>query len=308
MKKTTAGIHHITAIVGNPQENVDFYADVLGLRLVKKTVNFDDPGTYHLYFGNEGGQPGTIITFFPWDGAQKGRIGSGQVGTTTFVAPEESLNFWEKRLANFSVKVSKETRFNEEFIQFKDPHGLHLEIVARKEGANSKWDKNSISPDKAIKGFGGAVLNTATPYKTANLLEHVMGMEKVGQEAEYLRFQSYGNLGNILDINLAASPRGIMGVGTVHHIAFRASDFNDHKEWQTHLDEIGFYPTDVKDRDYFEAIYFREQGGLLFEIATDPPGFTRDESFTELGEELKLPKWLESKRSQIEDLLTPFEN
>ncbi|OYD09957.1 ring-cleaving dioxygenase [Paludifilum halophilum] len=306
MKKATAGIHHITAIVGDPQENVDFYTSVLGLRLIKKTVNFDDPGTYHLYFGNEGGQPGTIMTFFPWAGAPRGRIGAGQVGVTTFVVPQYALNFWEKRLLKFNVSVKRETRFGEEFLQFEDPHGLHLEIVAREEGPKSEWEFDSVTPDVAIKGFGGAGLLTAAPYKTADLLENVMGMEKVGQEENYLRFRSHGDLGNVIDIQLKASPRGEMGAGTVHHIAFRAKDFDDHKEWQKHVAENGYFPTDVKDRDYFHAIYFREHGGLLFEIATDPPGFTRDEPFEALGKNLKLPKWLETYRSRIEDVLTPI--
>ncbi|MFD2924556.1 ring-cleaving dioxygenase [Halobacillus naozhouensis] len=306
MTKATAGIHHITAIVGDPQENVDFYAVVLGLRLVKKTVNFDDPGTYHLYFGNEKGQPGTIMTFFPWAGARNGRIGTGQVGTTTFVVPENTLGFWEERLLTFNVSVRKETRFGEEFLQFNDPHGLHLEIVAREEGPNSKWEDGSVTAGFAIKGFGGAILNTAAPYKTADLLENVMGMEKVGQQDDYLRFRSYADLGNVVDIQLTASTRGEMGAGTVHHIAFRAEDFEDHKEWQSHIAHQGYFPTDVKDRDYFNAIYFREHGGILFEIATDPPGFTRDETFDALGEELKLPQWLETHRTRIEEVLTPI--
>ncbi|SDI32069.1 ring-cleaving dioxygenase [Alteribacillus bidgolensis] len=306
MSKAAAGIHHITAIAGDPQENVDFYAGVLGLRLVKKTVNFDDPGTYHLYFGNERGEPGTIMTFFPWAGAPKGRIGTGQVGTTTFVVPEDALGYWEKRLNSFNIAVTKSIRFNEEFLQFEDPHGLHLEVAAREEGANSKWKGNGIPSEHVIKGFGGAVLYTAAPYKTADLLEQVMGMEKVGQEDEYLRFRSYGDLGNIIDIKLAASPRGEMGAGTVHHIAFRAKDFDDHKDWQKHIANNGYVPTDVKDRDYFDAIYFREYGGLLFEIATDPPGFTRDEPFEALGEKLKLPQWLEIHRPRIEQILPPI--
>ncbi|WP_026678978.1 ring-cleaving dioxygenase [Fictibacillus gelatini] len=304
-RKETAGIHHITAIVGDPQENVDFYAGILGLRLVKKTVNFDDPGTYHLYFGNEEGKPGTIMTFFPWPGAYKGRIGGGQVGVTTFVVPENALAFWEERFSKFNVFAKKETRFGEEFLQFEDPHGLRLELVARSEGPKSEWEFDGITANEAIKGFGGAILLSASPYQTAELLERVMGMEHVGQEDSYLRFRSTGELGNVIDIYLNASPRGTMGVGTVHHIAWRARDFEDHKEWQKHIGENGYHPTDILDRQYFNAIYFREAGGLLFEIATDPPGFDRDEPADVMGEQLMLPPWLEPHREKIEEILLP---
>ncbi|MGE8205590.1 ring-cleaving dioxygenase [Heyndrickxia sp. NPDC080065] len=305
MKKATTGIHHITAIVGDPQENVDFCAGILGLRLVKKTVNFDDPGTYHLYFGNEGGQPGTIMTFFPWPGAYKGRIGTGQVGVTTFVVPENAFNFWEQRLSAFKIPVTKDSRFGEDYLQFEDPHGLQLEIVARQEGPKSMWEFNGITQDEAIKGFGGAILFTAAPNQTIELLEEVMGLEKVGQEGNYVRLLAKGDLGNIIDIKLTASPRGQMGAGTVHHIAWRANDFEDHQEWRQHLAENGYYPTDIRDRQYFNAIYFREAGGILFEIATDPPGFSRDEPFEKMGEQLMLPAWLEEKREPIEDTLIP---
>ncbi|SDH73704.1 glyoxalase family protein [Alteribacillus persepolensis] len=307
MAKATAGMHHITAIAGDPQVNLDFYSRVLGLRLVKTTVNFDDPGTYHLYFGNETGEPGTIMTFFPWAGAPKGRVGTGQVGITTFVVPENTLSFWEERLQQFDVKVTKAQRFEEEFLQFEDPHGLRLEIVAREEGPNSQWEREGIKKEQAIKGFGGAVLYTGAPNKTASLLEDVLGLTSAGQEDEYLRFRSDGGLGNVVDIKLTAEPRGEMGAGTVHHIAFRAKDINDQKDWQKHLADSGYHPTDIKDRDYFTSVYFREYGGLLFEIATDPPGFTRDESLEALGQNLKLPEWLEVHRTRIESILQPID-
>ena len=167
MKKQTAGIHHITAIVGHPQENIDFYAGVLGLRLVKQTVNFDDPGTYHLYFGDGGGKPGTIITFFPWANAYQGRIGDGQVGVTTYVVPAGALNFWVNRLAKFAIPFKKAERFGEQVIQFDDPHGLHLEIVARAEGEQNNWTFGGVTPEVAIKGFGGATLYSSAPEETA---------------------------------------------------------------------------------------------------------------------------------------------
>lgn len=178
MSKKTAGIHHITAIVGHPQENVDFYAGVLGLRLVKQTVNFDDPGTYHLYFGNEGGKPGTIITFFPWANARQGKIGDGQVGVTSYVVPKGAMGFWEQRLAKFGVPATKMERFGEQYLEFDDPHGLHLEIVEREEGEKNTWQAGEINSDVAIKGFGGATLLSVRPDETAQLLEDVMGLKK----------------------------------------------------------------------------------------------------------------------------------
>lgn len=305
--KATNGVHHITAVAGNPQENIDFYAGVLGLRLVKKTVNFDDPGTHHFYFGDDKGNPGTILTFFPWRNIPKGRVGSGQVGITTFVVPKGTLNFWEKRLGRFHVKLEKETRFNEEYLQFEDPHGLKLELVAREEGSNSTWEYNGITEDVAIKGFGGAVLYSGSPRKTAELLEKGLGFEKVGEEDRYLRFQSKADIGNIIDLPVKAFPRGEMGSGTVHHIAWRANDYEDQESWRTYIQEKGLQPTDILDRQYFTSIYFREWGGILFEIATDTPGFDTDEPLDQLGEDLKLPSWLEAHRSKIEDLLEPIE-
>jgi glyoxalase family protein len=307
MTMHTDGIHHITAIVGNPQENVDFYAGILGLRLVKKTVNFDDPGTYHLYFGDEGGKPGTIMTFFPWPDAYRGRVGSGQVGTTSFVVPEGALPFWEERLLQFHVEYKKAVRFQEEYLEFIDPHGLQLEIVARSEGENSTWSFGKITPQYAIKGFGGAVLFSAAPHKTEKVLTEVMGLEKIGQDGDYLRFKAASDLGNVIDIKLSPEARGVSGVGTVHHIAWRASSYDEHEMWQKHVKEHDFHVTEIIDRQYFNAIYFREEGQILFEIATDPPGFTRDETEEELGKSLLLPPWLEPHRDQIQSHLLPAE-
>ena len=307
MSKKTAGIHHITAIVGHPQENVDFYAGVLGLRLVKQTVNFDDPGTYHLYFGNEGGKPGTIITFFPWANARQGKIGDGQVGVTSYVVPKGAMGFWEQRLAKFGVPATKMERFGEQYLEFDDPHGLHLEIVEREEGENNTWQAGEIKPDVAIKGFGGATLLSVKPHETAQLLENVMGLQKVGQEGDFIRFQSSADIGNIIDLKLTTIGRGQMGVGTVHHIAWRAKDDEDQLEWQKYVADSGYGVTAVRDRNYFNAIYFKEHGEILFEIATDPPGFAHDESLETMGEKLMLPEQYETHRDQIERALIPFE-
>lgn len=307
MGKKTMGIHHITAIVGHPQENVDFYAGVLGLRLVKQTVNFDDPGTYHLYFGNGGGQPGTIITFFPWAGAYQGRIGDGQVGVTSYAVPSGAMGFWEKRLEKFRIPFTKTERFGEKYLQFEDTHGLRLEIVEREQGELNDWTFGEVTPEVAIKGFGGATLFSAQPDKTADLLERVMGLEFVGSEDGLLRFRSSAEIGNVIDLKAIPTGRGQMGVGTVHHIAWRAIDDEDQLDWQTYVAANGYGVTPVQDRNYFNAIYFREHGEILFEIATDPPGFAHDEPQETMGEKLMLPSQYEKLRDRIERKLLPFE-
>ncbi|MED4073705.1 ring-cleaving dioxygenase [Priestia endophytica] len=307
MTKATEGIHHITAIVGHPQENVDFYAGVLGLRLVKQTVNFDDPGTYHLYFGDEGGKPGSIITFFPWTGARQGTVGDGQVGVTSYVVPKGALSFWEERLAKFNIPVTKIERFGEQSLQFDDPHGLHLEIVEREEGEKNTWAFGEIHKDVAIKGFGGATLLSARPKETVNLLENVMGLTRVGEEGDFVRLKSAGKIGNVIDVKLTSVGRGEMGVGTVHHIAWRAKDDEDQLQWQKYVAKSGYQVTPVQDRNYFNAVYFREHGRILFEIATDPPGFAHDESYETMGSTLMLPEQYEIHRDKIENVLLPFQ-
>lgn len=303
----TQGIHHITAFVRNAQENVDFYAGVLGLRLVKKTINFDAPEVYHLYFGDQQGSPGTIITFFPWANSRKGKVGGGQVGVTTYVVPTGSFSFWKERLTKFNVAFEETVRFGETFLQFEDRDGLKLEIVERAAGKPSEWAFGGVPVDKAIKGFGGAILYSTAPDSTQHLLEHVMGLRKVGQEGLYARYASTADIGNIIDIPVQAMEPGHGGAGTVHHIAWRAVDDAEHARWRTHVEESGYHPTPIVDRQYFNALYFREAGGILFEIATDPPGFARDEEPNALGEELKLPEWYEPKRAVIESLLPPIE-
>ncbi|MGZ9585777.1 ring-cleaving dioxygenase [Paenibacillus marinisediminis] len=307
MLKPTAGIHHITAFVRDAQANVDFYAGVLGLRLVKKTINFDAPEVYHLYFGDELGSPGTIITFFPWADSRKGRVGGGQVGITTYAVPLGALDFWQERLAKFHVPVVRSERFSETVLRFEDVDGLQLELVEREEGAFSDWSYGGVPADKAIKGFGGAVLYSLAPEQTERALAQVLGLEKIAEENGYARFKASGDLGNIIDVNLSPAARGISGAGTVHHIAWRAKNDEEHALWREHVENSGLYPTPVADRQYFNAIYFREAGGILFEIATDPPGFARDESPEALGQELKLPAWYEEYRPQIIANLPPIE-
>ncbi len=305
--KKTAGIHHITAIVGHPQENVDFYAGILGLRLIKKTVNFDDPGTYHLYFGDDGGKPGTIITFFPWAGATQGKIGGGQVGVTTYAIPVGTLSYWENRLAKFEIPFEKTNRFGETYLEFEDYHGLQLELVERAEGPLNNWTFGEVTPEVAIKGFGGAVLYSTDPASTIETLQETMGLEKVAEEDGLVRLQAYGDIGNIIDVKQSTVALGSLGVGTVHHIAWRAKDEADHVDWQDHVYKKGYGVTEIKDRNYFNAVYFREYGGILFEIATDTPGFAHDESYETMGQELKLPAQYESAREKLTDSLIPIE-
>lgn len=306
MTKQTDGIHHITAIVGNAQENADFYAGVLGLRLVKKTINFDDPGTYHLYFGDSKGKPGTIMTFFPWGNAYKGKVGDGQVGVTSYAVPVGTLEFWEKRLTKFGVAIEKAERFGERYLTFDDPHGLHLELVERAIGELNDWQFGEVQPEMAIKGFAGAVLFTSNAEKTAELLESVLGFDRVGEENGILRFRSPADIGNIVDVKMTPVGIGQMGVGTVHHIAWRAKDDEDQLDWKRRIEAYGLGVTPVQDRNYFNAIYFREYGDLLFEIATDPPGFAIDEVEEEMGRELMLPPRYEQYRNRLKEDLAPL--
>ena len=306
MNNRIKGIHHVTSIVGKAQENVDCYTEILGLRLVKKTVNFDDPGTYHLYFGDQEGSPGTVITTFPYEDARPGRIGDGQVGITTYLVDEGALEFWKKRLDINKISHNKSNRFGEDFIEFSDVHGLKLELVERKDGPKSKWSSHGIDQDLAIKGFGGAVLYSSSPKDTAYTLEHIFGLEKIGEEGDYIRFKAYGNIGNIIDIKKTSSGKGINSVGTVHHIAWSTKDESEQLQWQKLLRKNGFSVTDVRDRNYFKSIYFREKGGILFEIATEEPGFAVDEDLESLGNELKLPPQHERLRDQLEKSLSPI--
>ncbi|RKN75083.1 ring-cleaving dioxygenase [Paenibacillus ginsengarvi] len=307
MTMRTAGIHHITAFVSDAQRNVDFYAGVLGLRLVKKTINFDAPEVYHLYFGNEMGSPGTAITFFPWAGSRRGRIGGGQVGYTVYAVPTGSFDFWQERLHKLNISFALVERFGETYIRFADWDGLGIELVEREPGAMSKWSFGGVPVDKAIKGFGGAVLNSIAPDKTGHLLEHVMGLERVAEEGELVRFRSTGDIGNVIDLNRTAMGWGIGGAGTVHHIAWRAKDEADHRAWREHVLGSGYRVTPVIDRQYFNAVYFREEGGILFEIASDTPGFDNDEPFEALGQKLMLPSWLEERRAEVVRGLPPIE-
>lgn len=304
--KSMKGIHHISAIVGHPQATADFYAGVLGLRLLKKTVNFDDPNTYHLYFGNELGDPGTIMTFFNWMDGPKGRIGNGQVGVIAFAIPENSLPFWENRLTQFAIPFNDTSRFGERSITFEDSHGVKLELVERPEGNTNGWSFNGVTKEVAIQGFAGVTLFSQNVNATETLLEQQFQMKRTGEQKGFFRYQAAGNIGNVIDITAVQSGRGEIGIGTVHHIAWRAEEDDDQLEWKQQLEAQGYHVTPVHDRSYFKAVYFREVGGILFEIATDPPGFTTDEEAAMLGQQLQLPARYEINRSKLESTLPPF--
>lgn len=299
--KPIKGLHHVTAIAGNPQQNLDFYTGVLGLRFVKKTVNFDDPGTYHFYFGDDAGTPGTILTFFPWPHAVRGVVGAGEVTHTAFSVPPASMEYWEKRLDEKGVRLeSKEQRFGETVLTFSDPDGMKLELVGHEEVTPVKAPRFADVPEEhAIRGFYGVTMLERNSQPTEATLA-LLGYSKVAQQGSRIRFAVTGDaLGTRVDVVLdPAAPRGRMGAGTVHHIAFRSEDYEDQKVWQARISEhLGVSP--VMERDYFRSIYFREPGGVLFELATDIPGFTADESLEFLGEALKVPAWLEPHRAEM---------
>jgi glyoxalase family protein len=309
MGKQIPGVHHITALAGDPQQNIDFYTQVLGLRLVKLTVNFDDPGAYHLYFGDEVGHPGTILTFFSWPGAQRGRRGAGQLTSTAFSIPELSLDYWLDRLQNQGVAVEGPTaRFNDQVLTFEDPDGLLLELVARPDvELREGWKDGPVPSEHAIRAFNGITLIERNQERTAATL-NALGFKPVGQEGNRFRYQAgEGSEGAIVDVLEAPDERlGIVSVGTVHHVAWRTPSDEQQLEWREELIELGHNVTPVMDRQYFHSIYFREPGGVLFEIATDPPGFTLDETPEELGTHLKLPPWFEPMRARIEQSLPPM--
>jgi glyoxalase family protein len=306
MAKPIVGLHHVTAIASDPQRNLDFYTEVLGLRLVKRTINFDDPGTYHFYFGDDTGRPGTILTFFPWPGARRGTAGTGETAATAFSVPQASLAFWEERLQAAGVAVQRAgRRFDEQVLTFADPDGMKLEIVGHADASDANAPRTSDVPaEHAIRGFFGVTLSESRLEETAATLG-LMGLQKIGEEGNRHRFAAEGDaLGNHIDVVVDAQMgHGRMGAGSVHHIAFRAADDGAQVEWQKTLAAHSLHVTPVMDRTYFHSIYFREPGGVLFEIATDPPGFALDEPVESLGEALKLPEWLEADRARVERAL-----
>ncbi|MGH9120231.1 MAG: ring-cleaving dioxygenase [Acidimicrobiales bacterium] len=306
------GIHHVTAIATDPQRNVDFYLQALGLRLLKQTVNFDAPEVYHLYYGDEAGTPGTILTFFPWPGSPPGRRGAGQATSTSFSVPEASLGWWQDRLTGLGVEVGRvETRGGEAALSLRDPDGLAVELIAHPEAdPRPPWEKGPIPPDHAIRGLHSVVLTESGFDDTAALLTGTLGFDLVDEDATGTRYRfavAEGGPGAVVDV--VCSPEsgpGLVAAGTVHHVAWRTPDDDAQVSWRNDLVGKGLNVTPVIDRQYFHSIYFREPGGVLFEIATDPPGFTIDEPLLELGRRLRLPPWLEPRREAIEAMLPPL--
>ncbi len=309
------GIHHVTAIARGAQANLDFYAGVLGLRLVKRTVNFDDPGTYHLYYGDEAGSPGTILTFFPWPLARLGRRGAGQATATAFAVPAGTLGRWAERLDALGVEREaprERPGLGDEALTLFDPDGLALELVAAEGDRRAPWAGGPVPAEMAIRGFHHVALTVWNPEGTAQVLGDVMGFRRVAEAGGRLRLAAGADEkgprpGALVDVVAdPAAPRGQVSAGTVHHVAFRVAGDAEQLAWQGRLAAAGLHVTPVQDRQYFHSIYFREPGGVLFEIATDPPGFALDETVAALGEALKLPPWLEPSRREIESVLPPL--
>jgi len=310
MNKQILGIHHITAIAGDPQRNLDFYAGVLGLRLVKLTVNFDDPGTYHLYYGDGIGHPGTILTFFPWPQAPKGRRGTGQVTQTAFAIPEHAVDFWTARLSEHRIAFEGPfDRFGEQVISMSDPDGMEIELIATPTARDDRaYQAGPVPHQFAIRGFHSATLSQADHRQTAALLTDIMGFKLVARDGDRFRYKvDSGEPAGLVDILRApdAGPGRVLA-GTVHHIAWRTADDEQQRDWRTELTLLKYGVSPVMDRKYFHSIYYREPGGILFEIATDPPGFAVDEAPEELGSKLVLPPWLEPERASLEAVLPPL--
>ena len=318
------GLHHVTAIASDPQRNLDFYVGLLGLRFVKRTVNFDDPGSYHFYFGDNRGTPGTILTFFPWPGARRGIRGTGQVEATAFAIPANSIAYWLERLKQQQVTAERTSiRFGEEVIRLIDPDGLLIELIAVAAGvpatpkpgeggsaANIEpWPNSPVSAEHAIHGFHSVSAALEGYERTARLFTESFGYRLIDESGNRFRFASPDDSAPGRIVDLLCQPDTAMGrvaAGSVHHIAFRTKNEAEQLQWREHLVDLGYNVTPVIDRTYFHSIYFREPGGVLFEIATDPPGFTSDEKVEELGTHLRLPPWMEPSRSQIEQILPPI--
>jgi len=303
------GIHHVTCITGDVQKCTDFYVSVLGLRFIKKSINQDMPETYHIYFGDNVGSPGTAMTFFGWPSWPKRKVGSGQITTVSFSVPPGSLEFWKDRLRELGVPASATRRFDTEAVVVIDPDGIELELVAQATHQPwVPWPDAPVGGDQAIRGFHSVTMTVAETAGTFDLLTKTMGFRKAGQEGRRTRFET-GNGGPHSMVEVIASPGGPVGeesIGTVHHVAWRATDAADQLSWREALVKVGRNVTPVIDRYYFKSIYSREPGGVLFEIATDGPGFTVDETVQSLGSSLSLPPWFQVRRDRLDETLPPI--
>lgn len=307
MDNKILGLHHITAIAGDAQRNYNFYTSVLGLRLVKKTVNFDDPGTYHFYYGNETGTPGTILTFFPWTGMRSGYTGTGMATEIGYSVPAGSLKFWSDRFSEFNVKQEETTeRFGELLLPFQDPDGLKLNlIVPANDDSRAPWATKTVTANEATRGFHSIVLTLKDIKPTAEILTDIFGYTLLKQEGNRYRFITTA-VENAAIVDLVESPEekpGLVAGGTNHHVAFRVRNDEVLMAFREKIVAKGFHITPKIDRNYFFSLYFREPGGVLFELASDNPGFAVDEAVSELGKGLKLPAQYEPQRKQIEKTL-----
>ncbi|MBF4519471.1 ring-cleaving dioxygenase [Flavobacterium sp. ANB] len=305
MENQILGLHHITAIAGDAKRNFNFYSKILGLRFIKKTVNFDDPGTYHFYFGDKIGSAGTILTFFPWgEGIQQGVKGSGMATEIGYSVPKGSLDFWQKRFEQYNVIYNKPAeKFGEKYLTFLDPDGLKLELIESKTEDNRKpWETDEVKTDVATRGFHNITLTLNSIKATAAILTEIFGYKLIDQDVNRYRYATTAveNAAIVDLVELADEKRGLNANGTVHHVAFRVQNDEILMHFREKIEAYGLSITPQIDRQYFHSLYFREPGGVLFEIATDNPGFTVDESLEELGQNLKLPAQYEPQRSSIE--------
>jgi glyoxalase family protein len=305
MENKILGLHHITAIAGDAKRNFNFYSNILGLRFIKKTVNFDDPGTYHFYFGDEVGSAGTILTFFPWgEGIQQGRKGSGMATEIGYSVPKGSLDFWEARFEKYNVIYNKPAeKFGEKYLTFLDPDGLKLELIESKTEDNRKaWETDEVKADVATRGFHNITLTLNSIKATAAILTDIFGYKLIDQDVNRYRYatDAVENAAIVDLVELAEEKRGHVANGSVHHVAFRVQNDEILMHFREKIESYGLSITPQIDRQYFHSLYFREPGGVLFEIATENPGFTVDESLEELGHNLKLPAQYESDRAAIE--------
>jgi glyoxalase family protein len=307
MENKVLGLHHITAIAGNARRNYDFYTKVLGLRFIKKTVNFDDPGTYHFYFGDEVGTPGTILTFFPWEGITKGRQGTGMTTDIGYAVPANSLGFWSDRLKKHDVRITGSgQRLDEAFLSFEDPDGLPLTFIVPAIGDKRKpWESSEVKASTATRGFHSVTLSLRSVTETAKVLTDIFDYTLVKQEGNRYRYATNAiESAGVVDLLEAPdAPRSINAGGTVHHVAFRVKNEDVLMQYREKVIQNGLNITPKIDRNYFFSLYFREPGGVLFELATDNPGFAVDEPVSELGSHLKLPAQYESNRAEIEKVL-----
>lgn len=303
------GIHHITVLAGDPQQNADFYVNTLGLRLIKKSVNQDDPDTYHLFYGNQAATPGSSLTFFPWPGAVRGQPGTGEATTVSFSVPAGSRSFWTRRLEEQVISYEEPgILFGNPVIEFSDPDGLKLQLVFIQQDDNVEAPVTGTVPDKhAIRGFWGVTLKLTDTGPTSAILKELFGFEQTKREDNRTLYQTDARIGGSVIIETTEQQRGKNGRGSIHHVAYRARDEEELSELRQKIQKWGLMPTQIIDRHWFKSVYFHEPGGVLFEMATDGPGYAVDEDPAHLGEQLILPPWLESKREAIEQRLPKIE-